>query len=182
MDLSCKFYDLYLIYGVLRKHTGSAQFPLSATGYSLQRLNCPFSMAIEAYKYIHKQINQSPAAFKIKPDNTKSAASYDHVNKRYINRRYLNSQKGAKPIGGSSKRKVLPEEYSNTNPMKMKNRKTSDSLSITTRIPVENHYQKTLSQTDRSVLGKVSSFKCKKSQKLSFNNCLIVKTIIDYNS
>ena len=169
MDLSCKFYDLYLIYGVLRKHTGSAQFPLSATGYSLQRLNCPFSMAIEAYKYIHKQINQSPAAFKIKPDNTKSAASYDHVNKRYINRRYLKSQ-----TGGSSKRKVLPEEYSNTNPMKMKNRKTSDSLSITTRIPVENHYQKTLSQTDESVLGKVSSFKCKKSQKLSYN-------CIDYN-
>ena len=147
-------------------------------------------MAIEAYKYIYKQINQSPAAFKMKPDNTKSAASNDHVNKRYINQRYLNSQKGAKPIGRSSKRKVLPEEYSNTNPMKMKNRKKSDSLSIATRIPVENHYQKTLSQTDRSVLGKVSSFECKKSPKLSYNcidyyNLLIRLyrlLLIEYNS
>ena len=118
-------------------------------------------MAIEAYKYIHKQIDPSPTpvtAPKIKQDNTKSTESCDHVNKRYINRRYLNSQSGKKPIDhGPSKRKVLPEEYANSNPKKIRNRKSSDSVSITTRIPVENHYHKTLSQTDKSLLGRVSN-------------------------
>ena len=113
-------------------------------------------MAIEAYKYIHKKIHSSPGASKIRSDNTKSSGNCDHVNKRYINRRYLNSQTVKKPMCGQpSKRKVLPEEYGNSNPMKMKNRKSPDSVSITTRIPVENHYQKTLSQTDQSVLGRV---------------------------
>ena len=113
-------------------------------------------MAIEAHKYIHKQIHPSSATSKIRPDNTKSTESCDHVNKRYINRRYLNSQTGMKPVDGPSKRKVLPGEYGNSNPKKIKNKKSPDSVSITTRIPVENHYHKTLSQTDKSVLGKVS--------------------------
>ena len=113
-------------------------------------------MAIEAYKYIHKQIHPSLTAFTNKPDNTKSTENCDHVNKRYINRRYLNSQTGMKPVDGPSKRKVLPGEYGNSNPKKLKNKRSPDSVSITTRIPVENHYHKTLSQTDKSLLGKVS--------------------------
>ena len=110
-----------------------------------------FRMAIEAFKYIQKRIHAVPS--RAKPDNTNS--STDHVNKRYINRRYLTTQTVKKPIAGKvSKRKVLPEEFSNSNPMKAKHKKTSDSFNVTTRIPVENHYHKTLSKTNESILGR----------------------------
>ena len=112
-------------------------------------------MAIEAFKYIDRRIHSLPASSRPKPDNTNS--SIDHVNKRYINRRYLPLQTAngsrMKPVGQASKRKVLPDEFANSNPMKPKNRK-SDSLNITTRIPVENHYQKTLPKTKDSTLGR----------------------------